>query len=350
MTEGKAWVEDVSWAGVGLTGASALFVLASVLSGKKARELESAKEVERVSDVRLIKGLTPMLVAVYGKVASDAPLEVPGCKDGAVIHTASEEQIYFRQQQESGEWLRDRATILSTTQEAPFFLEDVDGKAGALASGIKLPVVNGKAADGIPYVVVVDTFEPLGKSLLKAGLDYMRGIRVLGTRRTEAVLPVGTHVTAVGELTQAPGGSERSVGLVLRKPENGGPFYLSVKTLKDLIRSKDRMSGICKVVAIGLGVTGVVLVTRKLWRGFMARRRQEKARREVRRNFNALGENLPEGVTSEEELCTLCFARKRDCVYPSCGHMACCYECSARAGPACPICRARGRAIRIYHS
>lgn len=71
---------------------------------------------------------------------------------------------------------------------------------------------------------------------------------MLGVRRTERVLPVGMALTVVGELSAGmPRSVTGPVNLVLKQPMGGEPFYITTKSLPELLESLSSLSRVCKV-------------------------------------------------------------------------------------------------------
>lgn len=145
------------------------------------------------------------------------------------------------------------------------------------------------------------------------------GWRVMGTNRTERVLPVGMVVTAIGEVSKVKdigghiglnGGLLRHQGdiLVMRAPQHG-PFIISKRSLGSIVTSLNEVSRICRCgrvcgggvcggvcgaltgcqdiasttrayryIAFGFTTVGVALVAIKAARGCMAHIRQKQLR------------------------------------------------------------------------
>jgi len=47
--------------------------------------------------------------------------------------------------------------------------------------------------------------------------------------------------------------------------------------------------------------------------------------------------------------CKICMSNTINAVYPACGHMCACFDCS-QATTRCPICRANGKGVKIFIS
>lgn len=72
MSGGIAFVH---WGGVASCVVGGLFYFVAWAKGLEARQLERALIVDRLSDLKKVVDLVPLLVAVTGKVVSDCPLE-----------------------------------------------------------------------------------------------------------------------------------------------------------------------------------------------------------------------------------------------------------------------------------
>lgn len=72
------------------------------------------------------------------------------------------------------------------------------------------------------------------------------GYRPLGVKKSERTLPVGSLITVVGELALS---SDNPGMLVLRKPQAGGPFYITKQTPAELHALVSTITNTCKVRA-----------------------------------------------------------------------------------------------------
>ncbi|MCH99044.1 mitochondrial-like ubiquitin ligase activator of NFKB 1-like, partial [Trifolium medium] len=61
-------------------------------------------------------------------------------------------------------------------------------------------VVGARGATGFVLPVASEAFEESGRTLVRGTLDYLQGLKMLGVRRVERVLPVGTSLNVVGEV------------------------------------------------------------------------------------------------------------------------------------------------------
>ncbi|EFN51981.1 hypothetical protein CHLNCDRAFT_27288 [Chlorella variabilis] len=198
-------------------------------------------------------------------------------------------------------------------------------------------------------------------------VDEVQGSRSVGVRQVERMLPVGTMLTAVGELATAGGKM-----LVLRAPRDGA-FYLSRQPLPDVIASLQASSLACQQWAAAFTAVGASMLVAAAtqhaltWvRQRRLRQRVEKAMRERAAAAAAAGgggaagapaasaaEPQPADVAEAAEggarpsLCVVCLERPCATVFPACGHMCACSRCS-HGLRRCPICRSRGAPIRVY--
>ncbi len=165
--------------------------------------------------------------------------------------------------------------------------------------------------------------------------------------------------------------------LVLRQPRDG-PFLLSRQPLPEVIASLQASSVACHQWAAAFSALGATMLVAAAahkaatWlRQRRIRQRIEKALRERRAAAAAGGGGetaaaagqLPatgsgeagaaaaDGAEDDEGiargLCVICFDQQPEVVFPACGHMCACARCGGGL-QRCPICRSRGRPIRVF--
>ncbi|WZZ18241.1 hypothetical protein YC2023_111330 [Brassica napus] len=161
----------------------------------------------------------PLIVAVTGSVASATPFK---CQRSEML-----------------------AVILEETE---------DGTGRVNVSGAE-------TALGFAFTVGSEVFEkPEASSLLPGALAYLQGLKMLGVRRFEYVLPIGTWLTVVGEAVKDGSGNVR-----IQKPDQG-PFYISPKPLDQLIPTLG--TWIFKYASMGASfcftVRGVIITSKPL--------------------------------------------------------------------------------------
>eukprot|EP00899_Mesostigma_viride_P001881 jgi/Mesvir1/11694/Mv00086-RA.1 len=178
----------------------------------------------------------PVLVAVTGQVHAPDPLFCQyGDGSGALVQLRTFQEILLRRR--PGHWVHQAVLLASCIREAAWSLIDSSGGrvgislvndggssgAGSAAGGGS----SGGASDMIQRLlqpssnalgmcggggaghacvpprgdaVGANLFSPSKASLVRKAFDFVNGIRVLGLRYNECVLPLGATVTAVGEL------------------------------------------------------------------------------------------------------------------------------------------------------
>lgn len=139
------------------------------------------------------------------------------------------EQHLARQIQRNGEWLRETHVVARERRECPAWaVEDRDGaRVNVHRAAHEGDHSDAAAANDWVLTVAHDHFAPAdadaGRSsagnVLAHLADASAGFRILGTRRRERVLPRGTELTVVGEVTRAPPGPP---GTRRREPRKEG--------------------------------------------------------------------------------------------------------------------------------
>ena len=342
--QGGAW----SWPGAASLVVGAAFYVASKAVGKNAKALEGAEDVAKLDQLETWIHLLPMVVALHGRVGCEQALECEHARGKGVIYEQVAEQ-HFLKQTENGEWVRDAAVVLTHARETPWWI-DQGGKE-------RVHVHDAKNASGLQLEKVYDAFETTSKGMVRSSIDYLRGIKLLGVRRTERVLAVGTPLTCVGELAQEGNGK-----YVLRKPAAGEPFYITRKSLPQLTGEISALARQCKWFAIGFAGVGVFLLARRLTKYLVVRRRAktfrkravdaERSRRQGQTSSQTGQENEGAGERAHQsdrapDLCVICLEGSLETVFTACGHSCCCTRCSVRLSK-CPICRAPSPILRIY--
>jgi E3 ubiquitin-protein ligase MUL1 len=336
--------------------------------------------VRRLSE--LSDAALPLLVAVRGRADAVEPVACEHASGVAAVLYESAVEQQFLKQTDAGEWVRDAALVAHVLKEAPWFLDD--------GSKARVWVVGGAGASGLRLATVHDSFEPSARGVVKSSWEFLRGLKALGTRTTERALPVGTPLTAIGQAVRAEDGT-----LQLRRPPSGRPFYVSTKTMEQLLDSLGAAARLFRVLSLGCTAAGVAMLLARAMQHLRAKRRAAAMRRRVeeaaaaRRAAAAAGGggggaaggagDADEDAAQEEvpasQLCVICLERQHDVVFRDCGHLAACHTCAARltkvrlgarvatvrscgANPPplshraaqCPICRRTGPIIRVYRA
>ena len=98
---------------------------------------------------------------------------------------------------------------------------------------------------------------------------------MLGVKRVEKILPTGTALTVVGEAMKDDIGTIR-----IQKPPKG-PFYVSPKSIDQLIANLGKWARWYKFASLGFTIFGVYLMTTHAIRHIMERRRHHEWQRRV---------------------------------------------------------------------
>nr|ABK95241.1 unknown [Populus trichocarpa] len=228
--------------------------------------------------------------------------------------------------------------MLSMSKEVPWYLDDGTDR---------VYVVGARGASGFVLTVGSEVFEESGRSLVRGTLDYLQGLKMLGVKRIERVLPTGTSLTVVGEAVKD------DIGTVRIQRPHKGPFYVSPKSIDELIGNLGKWARWYKYASLGLTVFGAFLITKHVIRYIMERRRRWELQSRVlaaakrsgqdNEGSNDKAENGSDGAKRERpipDLCVICLEQEYNAVFLPCGHMCCCITCCSQLSN-CPLCRRR---------
>lgn len=326
--------EYVSWPGVATLAVSSLFFWLSNRSGRQAKELESVPRLQTLGEIGALlraskKTTEACMASLTGRVCSDDPLKCENVPDLGVIHRSITREVFMKKN-DRGEWKRDNSTLTDFTRETRWHVEDG-------ASKVRVHVNDGKSATGLQLKAVFVGFEADGAggfqggsdlnaaaNLLKVGADLWQGVKKIGTEKTEGILPLGTTVTCVGEVSKlatnadsSSSSTARAAEYVLRKPMQG-PFYITTQTMPELVQGLSRSSRRWLLLGIGVTCLGSYLIARKLYKRVLADVRARRFREEIRRRREGggvEGEGDDEEETSAEKTCVICMHKKYDTVF-----------------------------------
>lgn len=329
----------VPWGGISCCLSGAALYLLGRSSGRDADALKSLTRVNQLKDLaQLLDGackVMPLVVAISGRVGSDTPIncEYSGLR-GVIVEETAEQ--HFLKHNDAGSWIQDSALMLSMCKEVPWYLDDGTGR---------VHVVGARGASGLVLTVGSEVFEESGRSLVRGTLDYLQGLKMLGVKRIERLLPTGTPLTIVGEAVKDDIGAVR-----IQKPHKG-PFYVSHKTIDQVIASLGRWARWYKYASTGFIVFGVYLIARHAFHYIMEQRHHWELKKRVLNaaskragkedeGSNGNPENVSEITRKEPDLCVICLEEEYNSVFVPCGHMCCCMPCSSHLA-ICPLCRRR---------
>ncbi|KAL5123739.1 E3 ubiquitin-protein ligase SP1 [Glycine soja] len=219
---------------------------------------------------------------------------------------------HFLKHNDAGSWIQDSALMLSMSKEVPWYLDDGTDR---------VHVVGARGAAGFALPVGSEAFEESGRSLVRGTLDYLQGLKMLGVKRIERVLPVGTSLTVVGEAAKDDVGAFR-----IQRPHKG-PFYVSPKTIDQLIANLGKWARWYKYASMGLTVFGAYLIAKHAIRYILERRRRSELQRRVlaaaakksgQNNDVEKADGLSDGVKKDRlmpDLCVICLEQEYNAVW-----------------------------------
>ncbi|XP_062144784.1 E3 ubiquitin-protein ligase SP1 [Alnus glutinosa] len=329
----------IPWGGLSCClSAAALYVLGRS-SGRDAEILKTVTRVNQLKELAqyLDDGcILPLVVTISGRVGSETPIscEFSGLR-GVIVEETAEQ--HFLKHNDAGSWIQDSALMLSMSKEVPWYLDDGTGR---------VHIVGARSASGFALPVGSEVFEESGRSLVRGTLDYLQGLKMLGVKRIERVLPTGTSLTAVGEAVKD------DVGTIRIQRPHKGPFYVSPRPIDQLIANLGKWARWYKYASMGLTAFGVYLIAKRAFQYIMERRRRWELQKRVldaaakrsgqdNQDLNEKPDNETDGAKRVmPDICVICLEQEYNAVFVSCGHMCCCITCSSQLTN-CPLCRRR---------
>ncbi|GAB4829772.1 Subtilisin-like protease 1 [Ancistrocladus abbreviatus] len=328
------------WGGLSCCLSAAALYLLGRSSGRDAEALKSVTRVNELKELALLldtaSKVIPFVVSISGRVSSDTPIncEYSGLR-GVIVEETAEQ--HFLKHNDAGSWVQDSALMLSMSKEVPWYLDDGTGR---------VYVVGARGATGLELTIGSEVFEESGRSLVRGTLDYLQGLKMLGVKRTERVLPTGTPLTVVGEAVKD------DVGTVRIQRPHKGPFYVSPKTLDQLIANLGKWARWYKYASLGFTLFGFYLITKHAVGFILERRRRWELQKRVlaaaakrseqdNDGLNGKVENGSDGSKRDRlmpDLCVICLEQEYNAVLVPCGHMCCCTSCCSHL-TICPLCR-----------
>ncbi|CAN6452777.1 unnamed protein product [Victoria cruziana] len=342
----------IPWGGVSCCLSAAALYLLGRNNGRDAEVLKSVTRVNQLKDLALLLDtackVLPLVVTISGRVGSDTPIKCEHSGLRAVILEETAEQ-HFLKHNDAGSWIQDSALMLSMSKEVPWYLDDGTGR---------VYVVGAKQATGLALTVASEVFEESGRSLVRGTLDYLQGLKMLGVKRIERVLPTGTSLTVVGEAVKDDIGTLR-----IQRPHKG-PFYVTPKSIDQLISNLGKWARWYQYASFGFTCFGVYLIAKHVVSYILERRRRWDLQRRVleaaaqrleqgNQGSDGKSENGSDHDTSKRDrampdLCVICLEQEYNAVFVPCGHMCCCTGCSSHLAN-CPLCRRRiEQAVRTF--
>ncbi|XP_042517275.1 E3 ubiquitin-protein ligase SP1 [Macadamia integrifolia] len=330
------------WGGLSCCLSAAALYLLGRNSGRDAEGLRSVTRLSQLKDLAQLLDtackVLPLVVTVSGRVGSETPIncEYSGLR-GVIVEETAEQ--HFLKHNDAGSWIQDSALMLSMSKEVPWYLDDGTGR---------VYVVGARGATGLVLTVASEVFEESGRSLVRGTLDYLQGLKMLGVKRIERVLPTGTSLTVVGEAIKD------DVGKIRIQRPHKGPFFVTPKSIDQLIANLGKWARWYKYASLGFTVCGVYLIAKHAIQCIMERRRRWDLQKRVlaaaaqrlgqeNEGSNGKAENGLDNAKKDHlmpDLCVICLEQEYNAVFVPCGHMCCCTTCSSHLTN-CPLCRRR---------
>ncbi|KAL9430872.1 hypothetical protein AB3S75_026128 [Citrus x aurantiifolia] len=333
----------IPWGGISCCLSGAALYLLGRSSGRDAELLKTVTRVNQLKELAHLldsgSKVLPFIVTVSGRVGSEIPIscEYSGLR-GVIVEETAEQ--HFLKHNDAGSWIQDSALMLSMSKEVPWYLDDGTGRAF---------VVGARGATGFVLTVGSEVFEESGRSLVRGTLDYLQGLKMLGVKRIERLLPTGTSLTVVGEAVKD------DIGTVRIQRPHKGPFYVSPKTIDELIENLGKWARWYKYASFGLTIFGTFLIAKRAIHYILQRKRRWELHRRVlaaaavkrseqdNEGTNGQAENGSDSTQRDRvmpDLCVICLEQEYNAVFVPCGHMCCCIICSSHLTN-CPLCRRR---------
>lgn len=232
-------------------------------------------------------------------------------------------------------WHDIERTISSVSNSVPFSLFN---------NGVYVKVMDPLSAEKLELKVIHDKLEPVSSSVADSLVQWATGDKTKGFQTIEEMLPVGTTLTAIGEITVT------DDGIKIGPPKSGLTYYLSQLTLDAIIRQLQSGKRVWKILSAIFACGSGILFLVSLYFYFKRRHHRQQEDDFIRRmqqEMNVLGEGE---VIDQQGACVICMDRPRNVVILDCGHICCCLDC-ARQVNNCPVCR-RGiaRLVPTFHS
>ncbi|XP_022758157.1 E3 ubiquitin-protein ligase SP1-like isoform X2 [Durio zibethinus] len=306
----------IPWGGLTCCLSAAALYLLGRSSGRDAELLKTVTRVSQLKELARLLDLEskvlPLIVTISGRVGSETPIncEHSGLR-GVIVEETAEQ--HFLKHNDAGSWIQDSALMLSMSKEVPWYLDDGTGH---------VYVIGARGASGFALTVGSEVFEESGRSVVRGTLDYLQGLKAV----------------------------KDDIGTIRIQKPHKGPFYVSPKSIDQLISNLGKWARWYKYASIGLTIFGVFLITKHVIHYVLERRRRRELRRRVlaaaakrsgpdKEDSTWKAEN---GETKRDhimpDLCVICLEQEYNAVFIQCGHMCCCTTCASHLTN-CPLCR-----------
>eukprot|EP00088_Acartia_fossae_P041910 TRINITY_DN4387_c0_g1_i6.p1 TRINITY_DN4387_c0_g1~~TRINITY_DN4387_c0_g1_i6.p1 ORF type:complete len:363 (-),score=51.54 TRINITY_DN4387_c0_g1_i6:436-1524(-) len=350
MPEWKEFLPELVCLGVDGLICGALYFGYST-AAKLAQDLTNAPEIPITSGLK--KDIETHMLAKKNGDNTSIPLAVisgnvtptgrtvasaytPDIQNGVIQNVVFKE--HKRNLSRAGFWIDSERTMHQYTNESPFCLTNPQTSSYSI-SRPRVEVCDWSDAARIDLDTIYDKFEAGPNSIGDHLLGWVQGDLHKGTQITEKMLLKGTNLTAVGELVSSP------LGIQIKPPSDGRPFFLVKNSISSLIKEYDTEKQAFKFMLRVFSVIGVAIAAVGAYR-YWCKRKQElidTANRETVNTIIADRENRPVRDNIPEHLqCVVCLGAEREVIILPCGHVSVCGSCALeliRMEQGCPVCR-----------
>lgn len=177
--------------------------------------------------------------------------------------------------------------------------------------------------------------------------DYFSGEKIKGVHTLEEILPIGTKLTVVGDISY-----NAHDGVFVIKPSSVpyAQYFVSSLSIEELHAKQLSTANSCKTLAIVFGTLSAGFLVYyfypkiKLWWWKYTNSRQNN--RNNNNNNDNNNNNNNNGRNNNE--CVICLSTESNVAFTPCGHIATCLNC-CHSVDNCPICRAHiDDRVRVY--
>jgi len=181
------------------------------------------------------------------------------------------------------------------------------------------------------FVTSKATYVPTEITFMGLLASVIRGFHSVGIETSESVLPIGTVITVIGEVTKLSDGNFR-----ISKSSGGHttPYVLTSKNILEVKSSFYANVMAYKVLSLLCGCF-TIMTFYALGKKWFPRFRMRRVRQQIQRERTRAS---TEGL-HETQICVACLQNPREVALFPCGHVCLCADCSILIQERCPVCR-----------
>ncbi|ORY06322.1 hypothetical protein K493DRAFT_23523 [Basidiobolus meristosporus CBS 931.73] len=190
-------------------------------------------------------------------------------------------------------------------------------------------------------------FQPtLANSFGQSAMEYLQGEKPIGIQTTHKILPVGSSLTVLGQLSAQSSSNDMILDLV--PPDDPKlPFILTRESFKKFLHGQANTARIFWWISMTSAAILGLLIGRRAYPYIVSKYKSWSERMMLRKIVKAR-----KGTISSEydpEMCIICLTKKRDTILQDCGHFHTCAQCTLEIRD-CPLCRAPIRtSLKVYY-